>query len=117
VNNFTLRTITGLSLAFIVIISLILNKWLFAGCISHCHCPWLNEFYSLVSSETARPQKIFGIISGALWFIGYALVALSPNVALNLFDTGIGFFLIFSSYPDFIPGAFRRTFRRHPIPW
>lgn len=115
-NNFTLRTITGLSLAFIVIISLILNKWLFAGAFLIVTVLGLNEFYSLVSSETARPQKIFGIISGALWFIVYALIALSPNEALNLFDTGIGFFLIFLPILILFLVPFGELFRRHPNP-
>lgn len=94
-NNFTLRTITGLSLAFIVILSLILNIWLFAGVFLIVTVLGLNEFYSLVSSDTVKPQKMFGIISGAVWFIGYALVALSPNEVLSFFNTGIGFFLLF----------------------
>ena len=115
-NNFTLRTITGLSLAFIVILSLILNKWLFAGAFLIVTILGLNEFYSLVSSETVKPQKIFGIISGAIWFIGYALVALSPNEALNLFDSGIGFFLIFLPILILFLVPFGELFRRHLNP-
>ena len=115
-NNFTLRTITGLSLAFIVIITLILNKWLFAGAFLIITVLGLNEFYSLVSSKTVKPQKVFGIISGALWFIGYALVSLSPNEALNFLDTGIGFFLIFLPILFLFMVPFLELFRRYPNP-
>jgi phosphatidate cytidylyltransferase len=115
-NNFTLRTITGLSLAFIVIFSLILNIWIFAGILLLVTVFGLNEFYSLVSSETARPQKIFGIVSGALWFIGFALVALSPNEAINLFDTAIGFFLVVLPILILFLVPFAELFRRRPNP-
>ena len=115
-NNFTLRTITGLSLAFIVLLSLVLNKWLFAGAFLVVTILGLNEFYSLVTSGTARPQKIFGVISGGIWFSGYALVALSPNKVLNLFDAGIGFFLIFLPILILFLVPFAELFRRHPNP-
>lgn len=114
-NNFTQRTITGLSLAFIVILTLILNNWLFAGAFLLVTVLGLNEFYSLVTSETARPQKIFGIIAGAIWFTGYALVALSPNNILNP-DTGIGFFLILIPIVILFLVPFAELFRRHPNP-
>jgi phosphatidate cytidylyltransferase len=115
-NNFTLRTITGLSLAFIVLLSLVLNKWLFAGAFLLVTVLALNEFYSLVTSETVKPQKIYGIIGGAFWFSCYSLVALSPNEALNFFDTGIGIFLVFLPILIIFIVPFAELFRRHPNP-
>ena len=93
-NNFTLRTITGLSLAFGVILGLILNIWIFAFIFLLVTIIGLNEFYTLVSSESVKPQKIYGIASGAIWFAGYTLVALSPIEIAGVFNTGIGFFLL-----------------------
>ena len=115
-NNFTLRTITGLSLAFIVILSLVINIWIFAVVFLLVMIFGLHEFYKLVSSETVKPQKIIGITGGAIWFCGYALVGLSPADVAGVFNTGIGFFLVLLPVMLFFIIPVIELFRRHPNP-
>ncbi|MCX6251363.1 MAG: CDP-archaeol synthase [Bacteroidetes bacterium] len=94
-NNFTARTITGLSLAFTVIICLILSRWALAGAFLVVVVLGLNEFYNLVTTEQVKPQKYFGIIAGAIWFSSYAIISITPNSFLNFFHSGAGFLMLF----------------------
>jgi phosphatidate cytidylyltransferase len=93
-NNFTSRTITGLSLAFGIVISLVISRWLFAGILLLVVILGLIEFYGMVSSENVRPQKIYGTVAGALWYTCYALVALSPNLFIGFYRIGAGFLML-----------------------
>jgi phosphatidate cytidylyltransferase len=95
VNNFTARTITGLSLAFTVIICLILSRWALAAAFLAIVVLGLNEFYNLVTTEHVKPQKTFGIAAGAVWFVCYALISVTPNSFLNFFHSGAGFLMVF----------------------
>jgi phosphatidate cytidylyltransferase len=94
VNNFTARTITGLSLAFGVLLSLVLDRWVFAGVFLLVVILGLNEFFGMVTSDTIRPQKIYGIAAGTLWYICYALVAMRPDMMLDAMHSGIGFMML-----------------------
>ena len=101
-NNFTKRTITGLSLAFLVILSLLVSTWLFAMLFLLVTILGLNEFFTLVTTESAKPQKVMGMTAGAVWFLSYAWVSLGPVQLLNFFETGIGFYLLFLPSPVFL---------------
>ncbi len=93
-NNFTSRTITGLSLVFAIVLSLVFSRWVFSGIILLVVVLGLNEFYEMVSTPTVAPQKLYGIIAGGVWFTGYALVALSPNKFIDIFSSGVGFLML-----------------------
>ena len=94
-NNFTARTITCLSLAFTVIICLVLSRWALAAAFLVVVILGLNEFYNLATTDHVKPQKYFGIVAGALWFISYALIAVIPNSLFNFFHSGAGFLMAF----------------------
>ena len=68
-NNLTLRFITGLSGAAVIITSICLSEWtyliiFFAICLFS-----LLEFYQLVGMDGFLPQKVFGTISGLALFL------------------------------------------------
>jgi phosphatidate cytidylyltransferase len=111
-----LRAITGLSLAFGVILSLVLSMWLFAAIFLLVTIFGLNEFYNLVSSESVKPQKLYAIVCGAVWFSGYAMVALSPVEIVGVFNTGIGFFLLLLPLLFIFLVPVIELFRRQPNP-
>jgi phosphatidate cytidylyltransferase len=63
-------------MVFLIILSLYLSKWMFAGMLLVVVIFGLWEFYTLVSSESIKPHKLLGTISGALWFCISALIAI-----------------------------------------
>ena len=68
-NNFMMRTITGLAMVFILLFSLSYTYWLFAGIFLAVVILGLWEFYTIFSSEYANPQKIYGILAGSLLYL------------------------------------------------
>jgi phosphatidate cytidylyltransferase len=69
VNNFWARTITGLSMVFILIAALYLNEWMFAAIFLAITVLGLWEFYGLVTSERCSPQKYFGTFTGIILYL------------------------------------------------
>ncbi|MEI6454668.1 MAG: phosphatidate cytidylyltransferase [bacterium] len=68
-NNFWARTITGLSMVFILFAALYLNDGLVAGIFFVITVAGLWEFYQLISSESCSPQRYYGTIAGALLYL------------------------------------------------
>jgi len=68
-NNFWARTFTGLSMVFLLLFSLWYNHWFFEGLFLVVLILGLCEFYTIFSSESLKPQKIYGTASGVILFV------------------------------------------------
>jgi len=68
-SNFWTRTVTGLSMVFVLFAALNLSVWFVAGIFFLLTILGLWEFYQLVSSDDCRPQRYFGTIAGALLYL------------------------------------------------
>jgi phosphatidate cytidylyltransferase len=73
-SNFWARTITGLSLVFILLIALVFSGWIFATIFLVITILGLWEFYGLIGSASRHPQRCLGTISGALLYITYTYI-------------------------------------------
>ena len=99
-NNFWARTITGLSMVFLIIASLYLSRWGFALIFLVITILGLWEFYSVTTTDDCKPQKWTGTILGTTWYIFVALVSLT-------YDAGSGLFFGFVFLPLlFLPFIF-----------
>jgi len=84
-NNFWARTITGLSMVFLLLAAMALNYWLLAALFLLVTIFGLWEFYSIFTSEKINPQRIFGTIAGSLFYTS-VVVAFRidfPELGLN----------------------------------
>jgi phosphatidate cytidylyltransferase len=76
-NNFWARTITGLSMVFVLLFSLWFNQWLFAGIFLVISVLGTWEFYRLFTSENIRPQQVYGTVCGCILYLLAILVLFS----------------------------------------
>jgi len=76
-SNFWARTITGLSMVFILLVALYFSGVVFAGIFLVVTVLGLWEFYGLISTESCHPQKYFGTLSGIVLYTGAAIIYLS----------------------------------------
>jgi phosphatidate cytidylyltransferase len=77
-SNFWARTITGLSMVFILLAALWFSGWVFAVIFLIITILGLWEFYGLIAGENCQPQKYYGIIAGVLLYLSAVLVYLGP---------------------------------------
>ena len=68
-SNFWARTITGLSLVFILLAALFFTGWVFAAIFLLILILGLYEFYGLITNKTCQPQKFYGIFAGIVIYI------------------------------------------------
>ncbi|MEI7981503.1 MAG: phosphatidate cytidylyltransferase [Bacteroidota bacterium] len=73
-SNFWARTITGLSMVFILLAALIFSGWVFAGIFLLIVVLGLWEFYGIITNDSCQPQKLYGIAAGAILYISGTLV-------------------------------------------
>ena len=78
-SNFWTRTITGLSMVFILLLALYFSGWVFASIFLIITILGLWEFYGLIASEECQPQKYYGTIAGAILYLGTVLICLVPK--------------------------------------
>ncbi len=74
-NNFLLRTLTGIVFVALVVSSIVFTPLFFAGLFLFVTLLGLHEFYSLLQKGGKSPQIYWGLISGGLLFAGLAAVA------------------------------------------
>ncbi|MCK9204014.1 MAG: phosphatidate cytidylyltransferase [Bacteroidales bacterium] len=75
-SNFWARTITGLSMVFILLAAIYFSGWVFAGIFLIILILGLWEFYGLIASDTCHPQKYYGMAAGIILYILSTLVYL-----------------------------------------
>jgi phosphatidate cytidylyltransferase len=112
-SNFWARTITGLSMVFILFAGLYFNEWIFAALFFVISVLGVLEFYKIVSSETCYPQKFFGVIAGIILYISVTIVhyiTLSPDTISLIFIP------LFLPIPIFFLPFIIEIFRKRPQP-
>jgi phosphatidate cytidylyltransferase len=77
-GNFWSRTITGLSMVFILLTALWFSGWVFAVIFMVITILGLWEFYGLITNENCHPQKYYGTLAGALLYLAVVLIYLIP---------------------------------------
>jgi len=97
-SNFWARTITGLSMVFILLAGLYFNEWIFATLFFAVAVLGILEFYKIVSSETCHPQKYFGVFAGIILYISVAIV---HYIKLSSDTIGLIFIPLFLPIPIF----------------
>ena len=74
-NNFVLRTLTGIVFVSVIVSAIILSPLVFAGLFFCITLLGLHEFYKLLLGGGKIPQPYLGLVSGGLLFAGLAAVA------------------------------------------
>ena len=68
-SNFWARTITGLSMVFILLAAVYFSGPVFALIFLIIAILGLWEFYGLIRTENCQPQKIYGTFAGAVIYL------------------------------------------------
>jgi phosphatidate cytidylyltransferase len=68
-SNFWKRTITGLSMVFLILAALYLDRIFFAAILLAVVVPGLLEFYTITTTEECKPQKLTGTILGTVIYL------------------------------------------------
>jgi phosphatidate cytidylyltransferase len=68
-SNFWARTITGLSMVFLIFAALYLDRFFFAAIFLAVVILGLLEFYSITVTEECKPQKFTGTILGTILYL------------------------------------------------
>jgi phosphatidate cytidylyltransferase len=66
-------------MVFILLAGLYVNEWIFAALFFIIAMLGLKEFYTIVSKDNAEPQQLFGLIAGAVLYIGIAWMQYLPG--------------------------------------
>jgi phosphatidate cytidylyltransferase len=112
-SNFWARTITGLSMVFILLAGLYFNEWIFAALFFVISVLGVLEFYKIVSSETCYPQRFFGVIAGIILYLSVTIVHyITPSS-----DTiSLIFIPLFLPIPIFFLPFIIEIYRKKPQP-
>ena len=68
-NNFWARTITGVSMVFLILAALYLDRFFFAAIFLVVVILGLLEFYSITVTDECKPQKYTGTILGTILYL------------------------------------------------
>lgn len=82
-SNFWARTITGLSMVFILLAALWFSGWVFMVIFLIITILGLWEFYGLLSNAGYHPQKLYGTIAGTVLFVTTALTTFIPQTGVD----------------------------------
>ena len=74
-NNFVLRTLTGIIFVSVIVSAIVFYPLVFAGLFFCVTLMGLHEFYKLLQGGGKTPQPYLGLVSGGLLFAGLAAVA------------------------------------------
>ena len=96
-SNFFKRTLTGSVFVAIVIGSVLVNKYTFAGLFFIVNILALSEFYSLLEKNGIRVQKFSGIFLGSFLFLIVFLYHAGSIPAMLLFLPPAVLFFIFTN--------------------
>jgi phosphatidate cytidylyltransferase len=75
-SNFWARTITGLSMVFLILAALYFDRFFFAAIFLAVVILGLLEFYSITVTEECKPQKFTGTILGTILYLLVTVVFL-----------------------------------------
>ncbi len=112
-NNFWARTVTGLSMVFLLLFSLWYSHWLFAGIFLVVAILGIWEFYTLFSTEEIRPQKIYGTVCAVILYLVLYLV----NTAnLDILSPRWYFFPVYAAMAMFFLSFIIEIYRKKQKP-
>ena len=114
-SNFWARTITGLSMVFILLAALWFSGWVFAVIFLVITILGLWEFYGLITSETCHPQKHYGIFAGISIYVATAIICLVPW-SLNIDQLWLAFIPFLLPIPLFFISFIIEIYRKKPNP-
>ena len=112
-SNFWARTITGLSMVFILLAGLYFNEWIFASLFFVIAILGILEFYQIVTSENCQPQKIYGVLAGAILYITITGV---HDIPFSFDYISIKFIPFFLPIPLFFIPFIIEIYRKKPGP-
>ena len=95
-NNFLLRTITGIVFVGVIVSAIVFSPLIFAGLFFCITLLGLHEFYNLLQSGGKSPQFYLGMVSGGLLFASLAAVAngwMNSEYLIALLPLGIIVFI------------------------
>ncbi len=76
-NNFWARTITGLSMVFFLFAALYFSERMVAAIFFMVTLLGLWEFFSLITSESSQPQRLYGTMAGGILYLCVAWIHFS----------------------------------------
>ncbi|MFH1296617.1 MAG: phosphatidate cytidylyltransferase [Bacteroidota bacterium] len=112
-SNFWARTITGLSMVFVLFAAMVFSYWLLVGFFFLVTIFGLWEFYSLFTTETIRPQRIYGTIGGGLL---YLIITCGIWFELPVTTINQVFVPVLMAIPLFFIPFILEIFRKQPQP-
>ena len=68
-NNFTVRTVSGIGFVLIMLAGLLVDKFLFAALVLFIMTVMMKEFYRMTIGEEYRTQQVLAIIAGCIMFV------------------------------------------------
>ncbi|TSA28955.1 MAG: CDP-archaeol synthase [Bacteroidetes bacterium] len=74
-SNFWARTITGLSMVFLLLAAMAFSYWLLGILFCVVALVGLWEFYTLFTSGTIHPQRLYGTAAGAIIYLAIVVVS------------------------------------------
>ena len=86
-KNLIIRSLTGIVVVTVILASLFLHKYSFAGLFLLILAGCLVEYYGLLKNSPLKPNKFIGFVSGILFFVLSFLIAsqlISPIFYLTL---------------------------------
>lgn len=115
-SNFWTRTITGVSMVFILLAALWFSGWVFAVIFMVITILGLWEFYSLTTSENCHPQKYYGTAAGVLLYLATALICLFPRSQSMAEQAWPAFIPFLLPIPLFFLSFIIEIYRKKPNP-
>ncbi len=113
-SNFWARTITGLSMVFILLAALWFSGWVFMVIFLIITILGLWEFYGLLTNAGYHPQKFYGTTAGALLFLATALTTLIPQTGAE--QSWYAFIPFVLPIPLFFLSFIIEIYRKKPDP-
>ena len=97
-KNLRVRTLSGAVLAAVVLGAVIWSQWSFGLLLMALLVVGMSEFYTLAEKQGSHPQRIVGLVAGAVLFaLNFALVSDSIEIlgsARQPFPCGLPFLLL-----------------------
>ncbi|MFH1159731.1 MAG: phosphatidate cytidylyltransferase [bacterium] len=112
-SNFWARTITGLSMVFLLLVAMAINYWLLAGAFFLIAILGQWEFYTLFTTDGIRPQKYTGSISGGFLYLA---ITLTGHLQIPGVDFNLGNIPVLLSIPIFFLPFIFEIYRKQPNP-
>ncbi|MEI7661187.1 MAG: phosphatidate cytidylyltransferase [Bacteroidota bacterium] len=114
-SNFWTRTITGLSMVFILLLALFFSGWVFASIFLVITVLGIWEFYGLITTDSCQPQKYYGTAAGVALYSSTAMVYLMPG-AISSHSQWVNFIPFLLPIPLFFTSLIIEVYRNRQNP-